>query len=111
MLVERVLFRFDSVQHYSQSLNELLAYVRPQLLERRKRYFDEEAQILAEVIAEGQKTSCFSNGDPLDLAQTLVSATNSLLPYSLSAFELGNRAEIAARTEKTAKLLIRGLLR
>ncbi len=111
MLVERVLFRFDSVQHYSQSLNELLAYVRPQLLERRKRYFDEEAQILAEVIAEGQKKSRFSNGDPFDLAQTLVSATNSLLPYSLSAFELGNRAEIAARTEKTAKLLIRGLLR
>ena len=40
MLTERVLFRFDSVQHYSQSLNELLGYLRPTLLERRKRYFD-----------------------------------------------------------------------
>src|SRR3954471_13713742 len=34
MLVERVLFRFDGVQHYKQSLDEMLAYVRRQLLER-----------------------------------------------------------------------------
>src|SRR5881396_1911068 len=38
MLVQRVLFRFDSVQHYTQSLNELLSHVRPKLLDRRKRY-------------------------------------------------------------------------
>ena len=47
MLVERVLFRFDSVQHYSQSLNELLAHIRSPLLERRQRYFEEEARIFA----------------------------------------------------------------
>src|SRR6478672_8537555 len=41
MLVERVMFRFDSVQHYTTSLNEMLAQVRPRLLERRKRYFEE----------------------------------------------------------------------
>src|SRR6476660_8627438 len=35
MLVDRVLFRFDSVQHYSQSLNELLSQLRAKLLERR----------------------------------------------------------------------------
>src|SRR5215204_1179782 len=45
MLIERVLMRFDSVQHYSQSMNELLAQVRSRLLERRKRYFEEEARI------------------------------------------------------------------
>src|SRR5687767_13315282 len=39
MLIDRVLFRFDSVQHYSQSLNDLLAQLRAQLLERRRRYF------------------------------------------------------------------------
>jgi len=47
MLVERVLFRFDSVQHYTQSLNDLLSYVRPKLLERRKRYFADEAAVFA----------------------------------------------------------------
>src|SRR5436189_1042325 len=54
MLVQRVMFRFDSVQHYTQSLNELLAHLRPRLLERRKRYFDEESAILASIMIEGQ---------------------------------------------------------
>ena len=109
MLCERVMYRFDSVQHYSQSLNDLLSYVRPKLLKRRKRYFDEEARIFAGVIAEGQASSVFAGGDPFDLAQTLITATNSMLPYSLSVFELGDRADVAARTQKTADLLIRGL--
>ena len=46
MIVERVLFRFDSVQHYTLSLNEMLAVVRPRLLELRRRHFDEEAGYL-----------------------------------------------------------------
>jgi AcrR family transcriptional regulator len=109
MLVQRVLFRLDSVQHYTQGLNELLSHVRPKLLERRKRYFDEEARILALVLAEGQEEKVFTSGDAFDLAQTLVSATNSLLPYSLSAYELGDRADVADRAKKTADVLIRGL--
>jgi AcrR family transcriptional regulator len=109
MLVERVMFRFDSVQHYTQSLNELLSYVRPKLLERRRRYFDEEARIFADVITEGQEVGVFAVGKAADLAQTLVTATNSLLPYSLSAWELGDRADVADRAKKTADLLIRGL--
>ena len=35
MLLTRVLFRFDSIQHYTQSLNDLLAVLRPGLLARR----------------------------------------------------------------------------
>ena len=52
MLMTRVLFRFDSVQHYTQSLNELLAHLRPQLLERRKRYFQEEAGLLTDGVRD-----------------------------------------------------------
>jgi len=110
MLLERVIYRFDSVQHYSQSLNELLAHVRPRLLERRQRYFQEEARIFESVVEEGQRLGTFADGNALDIAHTLLSATNSLLPYSLSAMELGDRAEIAERTRKTAALLIKGLL-
>lgn len=109
MLVERVLHRFDSVSHYSQSLNELLSHVRQKLLERRKRYFEEEAKIFATVITEGQENGIFAAGDAFDLAETLVTATNSLLPYSLSAVELGDRKDVADRAEKTAGILIRGL--
>lgn len=109
MLLERVLYRFDSVQHYSQSLNELLAVLRPKLLERRKRYFSEEARIFADIITEGQKAKIFQKGDALDIAITFLSSTNALLPYSLSAIELGDRSEIADRARKTADVLIRGI--
>lgn len=109
MLTTRVLYRFDSVQHYTQSLNELLGYVRPKLLERRQRYFEVEAKILAVVVERGQANGEFVVGDALDLARTLITATNSLLPYSLSAFELGDRKVVQKNTRKLADLLIRGL--
>lgn len=109
MLIERVLYRFDSVQHYTQSLNELLAVLRGKLLERRKRYFDEEARLLADVIAEGQRSGVFRKFDAVDAANTILLATNSLLPYSLSAIELGERKDIETRTGKIADMLIRGL--
>jgi AcrR family transcriptional regulator len=111
MLVERVTFRFDSIQHYTQSLDELLANLRTPLLDRRRRYFADEAAILAEVVTEGQNEGVFKEGDAIDLGQTLVSATNSLLPYSLSALELGDRNIVADRAGKTADLLIRGLMK
>ena len=109
VLAERVIYRFDSVQHYSQGLNDMLAQLRPKLLEHRKRYFEEEARIIAGLIAEGQASGVLIEGDANDMARSLVTATNALLPYSLSAFELGERTELVDRTEKVAKILIRGL--
>jgi AcrR family transcriptional regulator len=111
MLLTRVLFRFDSVQHYTQSLNDLLADLRPRLLARRRRYFEDEAQIFAEVLKEGDKIKIFSVPDALKAAQTLLLATNSLLPYSLNTKELGERSEIEERVRRLADLLLTGLLR
>src|SRR6476620_1804911 len=54
MLLTRVLFRFDSIQHYTQSLNDLLAVLRPRLLARRAQYFESEAQIFAAVLTAGR---------------------------------------------------------
>ena len=111
MLVARVLFRFDSVQHYTQSLNDLLAALRPNLLARRARYFEEEARVFAEVLNEGGRTGVFNVNDTLSTAFALLHATNSLLPYSLSTSELGERVEIKEKTEHIDDLLLRGLLR
>jgi AcrR family transcriptional regulator len=108
-LLERVLYRFDRVQHYKQSLDELLAVLRPTLLERRRNYFKQEARILGDIIADGQKKGEFEAGDAVDLAYTCISATNSLLPYSMSTIELGDRSQLEDRVRKTADLLIRGL--
>lgn len=109
MLTMRVMFRFDSVQHYTLSLNDLLAAIRPQLLARRSSYFEQEAQIFAEVLAEGQRAGVFSVDDPTETAYTLLTATNSLLPYSLSTQELGGREEIEKKTARLAALLLNGL--
>jgi AcrR family transcriptional regulator len=111
MLVERVLFRVDSVQHYSQSLNELLAHVRAPLLDRRERYFEEEARIFAQVLEEGECSGVFMIGDSVEKARILLLATNSLLPYSLSARELGERKQIEQKIRRLAALLLQGLMK
>ena len=109
MIIERVLFRFDSVQHYSQSLNELLASIRPRLLERRRKYFDQEAELFAGVLEEGKKSGVFAIKDPKAAAGAVLDATNALLPYSLSAYELGERAELVKKTTNVADLILNGL--
>ncbi|HYO63657.1 MAG TPA: TetR/AcrR family transcriptional regulator [Pyrinomonadaceae bacterium] len=111
MLLTRVLFRFDSVQHYTQSINDVLAAVRPALLARREHYFREEAQIFAAVLAEGKREGAFDCGDVDTAAHTLLLATNSLLPYSLSTRELGERDEIKQKATRIADLVLKGLLR
>lgn len=109
MLIERVVFRFDSVQHYTQSLNDLLAALRPRLLARRQRYFAEEAQLFAEVLSEGKKLKMFAVTDAAATAELFLIATNSLLPYSLSTRELGERDDIKKKITRLADLLLAGI--
>ncbi|MEP6707325.1 MAG: helix-turn-helix domain-containing protein [Pyrinomonadaceae bacterium] len=109
MLLERVLFRFDSVQHYTESLTDVLAAIRPALLIRHNRHFDEEAQVFAALLKEG-KTNCeFVYKDAKATAHALLVATNALLPYSLSTRELGRRKDLEAQVARIAELLINGL--
>lgn len=110
MLLARVLFRFDSIQHYTQSLNDLLAALRPGLLARRAKYFEEEAQIFAAVLREGRASGELQFSDEYTAASALLEATNGLLPYSLSTSELGEREEVKRRTSAIADLLLHGLL-
>jgi len=110
MLIERVMFRFDAVQHYTTSLNELLAQLRPRLLSRRMRYFEEEATIIAKVLEQGNAGGVFQVV-PIDTARILLIATNSLLPYSLSTSELGSRDEIEERISRLADVLLTGIIK
>jgi AcrR family transcriptional regulator len=110
MLLTRVLFRFDSIQHYTQSLNDLLAVLRPGLLARRAQYFEAEAQIFAQVLTAGRESGEFSFDDEHATAHALLEATNGLLPYSLSTAELGAREEVEQRAANVANLMLRGVL-
>ncbi|MDT5294879.1 MAG: hypothetical protein QOJ76_1759 [Acidobacteriota bacterium] len=110
MLVARVMFRFDSVQHYTESLSDLLAALRPGLLARRQRHFEEESEVLASVLREGKREGDFDFRDARATARTLLTATNALLPYSLSARELGKRGDLEAEASRVVDLLLGGLL-
>ena len=103
--------RFDSVQHYPESINDLLADLRANLLARRENHFDEEAMVFARVLEEGKRQRIFDVKIPIATAHTLLLATNSLLPYSLSVKELGDRHEIEEKVSRIADLLLEGLVR
>jgi len=108
MLVERVMHRFDYARPHSASLDELLASIRRPLLERRRGYFRAEARVFATVLEQGAAAGRFA-ADAAAAAPAFITATNSLLPYSLSVDELGRRDDILRRAEAVARLIVRGI--
>jgi AcrR family transcriptional regulator len=110
MLVVRVLFRFESVAHYSQNLSDLLSSVRTALLVRREAHFEREAAVLEDVLREGARLGSLECADPRTTSFVLIRSTNSLLPFNLSARELGRREELEDQVGRIADLLIKGLL-
>ncbi len=111
MLAERVLFRFDSVREYYHGLDELFQSLRPAYMARRERYFVEEAALFAAVLDAGRAAGVFACDDPAATANTLLLATNALLPSGMSARELGAREDVAARVDGIANLVVYGLCR
>lgn len=109
MLILRVMFRFDGVRRYAESLNDLLASIRPALQVRRERHFREEAEIFDAVLRDGWRGPLPPAAETSATAYALLLATNSLLPYSLSPGELGRRSGVEKKVSRIADLLLRGL--
>ena len=110
MLIERVMFRFDSVRGYFHSIDEIFRSLRAAYMARRTRYFESEAKVFVNVLRGGQKDGHFALDDSSSCAEVLLLATNALLPSALSTRELGERADVEARAVRIADLLVRGLL-
>lgn len=111
MLETRVLYRFDNVNQDSQSLEAMLAGIRAAFLVRRETWFEAETELFAAVLAEGAAAGELEAEDPVATARLLLTATNALLPYSLSKLELGRRSLIEERVRNLAALLLNGLLK
>ena len=109
MLLIRVSFRFESVQHYTESIDELLSRLRTKLLAHRKHHHEDEANIFAEIIKDGQKQEVFEKGNADVIARSFLLATNSLLPFNLSTQELGKREDIEEQTLHIANILLKGI--
>jgi AcrR family transcriptional regulator len=108
-LLLRVMARFDGAQTHTPSLDELLAALRPTLLQRRGGHFHREARLLEGLLVEGRRRGELSFVGARATADALVTATNALLPYSLSLRELGQRRVIQTRAARVIALLIAGL--
>jgi AcrR family transcriptional regulator len=111
MLVQRVLLRFDSVQNYARSLDDLFIALRPAFLARREKWVDREAQVFADILVEGRLLGTFDVEDAFITARTLLMATYALMPFSLSPKELGARNDVQEKAERIADLLLSGVLR
>jgi AcrR family transcriptional regulator len=109
MLIVRVLFRFDSVQHYRESLFELLRDIRPALIERHRQHFRQEARYFVDVIKEGRGIELFHIKNAEEVAESFITATNSLLPYNLDAADISDRKRLAKRITLIANLLVNGI--
>ena len=109
MLRARIFVRFDAVAGYSGSLNDLLASVRASLLTRRARHFEQEIDVLAAAIAEGQKRGAFVDGPPRRIGRALVLATNSFLPYALSPAELGDAKKLRKEAGDVIDIAVDGI--
>ncbi len=109
-LLARILTRFDSAQPYTESIDELLAALRPRVLAERDRLHETEAALLAGVLQGGVAEGEFAPfADPLATARLLLLGTNALLPYSLTARQLGERVEVESRARGLIALLMGGL--
>lgn len=106
LLVERVMFKYDSVRKYCASFDEVYAALKPEILKRREQYLIEESKILTLAIERGIASRAFKCEDPYQAASMLVLATNSLLPYRLSPDELGKRKELHERAQQLAEFLV-----
>lgn len=112
ILIARVLNRIDSVRPYRQSLNELFEAVRSGYMERRRRQWSREVELIAAVLEVGRARRRFVlDDDATSTAVTLIQATNAFLPYSLSAEEIGERDQVETGIRRMADLLLKSLTR
>jgi AcrR family transcriptional regulator len=109
MLMERVMFRFDSVRGYHHSIDEIFRSLRGAYMERRGRYFAAEANVFAAVLAGACGPKPHARHKPELWAESLLLATNSLLPSVLSPRELGERAHVEEQAARIVEIVVGGV--
>lgn len=110
MIVARIMNVFDRACAFTESIDELLAALRPQLFLRRETHHELQANLFQQVIQRGEDLGQFRSEDPARMARMLVIASNSLMPYNLSAKQFSQRELILHEAEDLADFLLQGLL-
>jgi AcrR family transcriptional regulator len=109
MLYLRVMLRFDSVQHLPESVDDILRDIGSDLREREELYCREESKILSGVLQRGRKIATLRSEACYSLAEALVAATNSLLPFHLTRRDLRRRRDVEEKATKMINVILYGL--
>ena len=108
MLETRVLGRFDAFRDFDDGLHHMLQAIRSSLVAQREQHLAAEARIFAGVLAEIAPQGLHSRAAITRLAHTLLTATNSMLPYYLTREELGTRRDVERRVTEMSAVLVPG---
>lgn len=109
VLMFRVMKRIEKCRNSTASIDELMADIRPYYYRLRVKHFQSETEIVAELLLEGRMQGKFAVPDVLPTAESMILATNSLTPFSLSPEELGAAQLVEERLSRLIHLLIAGV--
>lgn len=109
ILTRRVMLRFDIFDRHKRSLDEALSSLKEVIQERKEAFHRNEAELIQTVIREGIANGEIEIDDPATTAESMILATNSLMPYSLRPAQLGNRECVLSKTQALAGLLVRAI--
>lgn len=109
MLLTRVLFRLERVRSYRDTIDQVVAAIRPGLVKARLQHHLKEAALFTAVIRDGVRCHDLRACVAKRVGEAFVVATNALLPGDLRPEEI-DPIEVRARVETVANLLIRGLV-
>jgi AcrR family transcriptional regulator len=109
MLSLRVLYRFDFAAALGHNLDDVYRHIREAYLARRDHYDGVEIDIFVQILSQGRENGELDFEDARETAATLLSCTNALLPFSLSARELSDRQDVSGQVHRTADLLMKAL--
>lgn len=79
------------------------------IFQNKGRFEARESALLAQVLQQGAEAHEFDLQDPVCVAQSMIVATNSLLPYSRRPKEIGERDEVERIAHQLIDLLLRAV--
>jgi AcrR family transcriptional regulator len=113
VLTQRVLIRFERLRQHKHSLAELRAALERQkgLSEQGRLWREQEAQIVAALLIEGQHDGVLEKGDAALTADAMLWAIEAFLPKNLRQQDLEPPHLVPERVQRIVDLLLRAVER
>ena len=111
VLTQRILIRYERVRKHTHTLEELRVAVRRQkgLAVEAVLWRDQEAQVLVDMLTEGQTGGVFRLENAQETAKAMLEATDAFMPRNLQPEDLEPTMNVPERIDRIIRLLLRGV--